>query len=233
MTEERHDHVYNYKRCGTCGGWKQGSRIVPLNVPRCECERVRRFGVDALSDVDPQGLMTLDSLENPHESLKKGLRRVLEIAKGEETRGLFMYGLPGRGKTHIAVALVRACRENNIRAGYFNVVDLISAIHRTYTQEVQRPPTSREKIMRDVAYNRVVVLDDLGKEQDTPHTRTLVYELINDLYKQKRTLVVSTNLSLKELKTRYDSAVLSRFKALTNGLHVEGEDRREDGWEWL
>lgn len=226
-----HEGVYEYVRCAACGGHTAGSRIIPPNVKPCRCSRVARFGKRSLAVADPEGRMTLDSIVDPHESVIKGMRRGRQLAARETKRGLLMYGQPGRGKTHLAVAIVRECEKAGMRAGYFNIVNLIADIQNTYGQ--RDGEYTRKTILDDVTHNEVIGIDDLGKEQDTENTRNIVYQLINDASMKEAVLLVSTNMTPFDLKGRYDSAVLSRMKAMTSGLHVEGKDMREDGWEWL
>lgn len=227
------------ERCGGCGGVKDEDHPA-FDRGACRCGGRRRRLLSYLDEADPDRRMTLDALTNPDPSVAGCLVLMKEIVAGERTRGLFLMGLPGRGKTHLMVGLGRALLERGRDVGYYNVARLVARIQDSYGDYGGE---TRRAIIESVVSHEVVLLDDFGKEHQSPNVESILYELLDALNSSGRTVVVSTNLppvrKRKEegdeyqgpvLAERYDEAVRSRLKAMCERVAIKGDDRRT--WEW-
>lgn len=207
--------------CEVCGGWK--GAWAPVHGRFCSCERLVERGYEQLAAVDPAGEMRFDALESGHPSLGHAARLALTVAREESGRGVAMFGRPGVGKTHVAIA---ACREALLRgvvAGYYDVAGLVSRVQETYSPHEMG---TRRAVIEGVARRRFVVLDDLGKEHRSANVDSIVYELVNTLYISRSTLVLCSNLTAGAYRERYDEAVRSRIAGMCEVVVVAGEDRR-------
>ena len=74
--------------------------------------------------------------------------------------------------------------------------------------------------------NDVVFLDDLGKERASEDVATVIYELVDGLLTNERTLIASANLDVKEYAARYDDATRSRIREMCETWRLDGDDRR-------
>jgi DNA replication protein DnaC len=231
-SEQRHQsYSFELVFCERCGHIdRDRTPIQPLGARLCECRRKASDARSALEAIDPFGSMTFDSLEDPHESVQSAAQKLTEIASGERSRGLFMLGPPGRGKTHLSVATLRAALDNGRLAGFSNLAELVSRIQSTYGYDDSAE--TKAGIIRSVAEHDLIVIDDFGKEHRSPDVESIVYQLIDAAYRGKRTLVCSTNLPVKDFRSRYDGAVLSRLNGMCEKVMVMGEDRREQAWGW-
>lgn len=220
--------------CGRCYGVE--GPVVVGNHERCRCPGLFAKQRGVLSGVDPEGRVALDEAEDVHDTLRPVLRACEEIADGKRTRGLILFGKPGVGKTFAAISAVRAALEAGRLAGYFNVADLVSRVQATYGES----PESRASIVAEVALHEIAVLDDLGKEHSSANVESIVYELIDTLYRRGRTMIVCSNLPAKSknpgdpkgFTERYDDAVRSRLAGSCEMFVVRGEDRRLAQWDW-
>lgn len=207
--------------CEACGGVK--GNMVLGGRDFCRCGRLVERGRAQLSAVDPDGAMRFDSLEDPHPTLGRAARLALAAARGESGRGVAMFGRPGRGKSHVAVAACRRALSRGVAAGYYNVAELVGRIQDTYSP---REEETRRAVIEEVARRRFVVLDDLGKEHRSANVDSIVYELVNALYLNRSTLLLCSNLLDSEYRERYDEAVRSRVAGMCEVVVVAGGDRR-------
>lgn len=207
--------------CETCGGVK--GNVVFGGGDFCRCGRLVGRGRAQLAAVDPDEVMRFDSLEAPHPTLGRAARLALAAARGESGRGVAMFGRPGRGKSHVAVAACRAALSRGVAAGYYNVAELVGRIQGTYSP---REEGTRRAVIEEVARRRLVVLDDLGKEHRSTNVDSIVYELVNALYLARSTLLLCSNLTDSDYRGRYDEAVRSRLAGMCEVVVVGGEDRR-------
>jgi len=209
------------RTCEVCGGWKGG--WAPVHGSFCSCERLVERGHAQLAAVDLAGEMRFDALEGGHPSLGRAARLGLAAVRGESGRGVAMFGRPGVGKTHVAVAACREALRRGVVAGYYDVAGLVSSVQETYSPHEEG---TRRAVIEGVARRRLVVLDDLGKEHRSANVDSIVYELVDALYVARSTLVLCSNLPGAEYRARYDEAVRSRIAGMCEVVVVRGEDRR-------
>ncbi len=220
--------------CERCGGVE--GHVVVGNHPSCRCPKLFAKQAKILANIDPEGRISFGSAEGHDASLNPVLRAGREIATGKRKRGLILFGKPGVGKTFAAISTVRAALKAGRLAGYFNVADLVSRIQATYSGDGE----SRFDVIKEVALHEIAVLDDLGKEHASANVESIVYELIDTLYRRERVMIVCSNLLAKRKEKtdppgfieRYDDAVRSRLAGGCEMLVVRGEDRRLAQWDW-
>lgn len=211
------------ERCGVCGElWRSW---IEDESKRCRCAESRARARVALAQADPDGRMTLDSLERPDPSVARAREAGVGAVTGERRRGVVMFGAPGRGKTHLMVGLCRLALDVGRTAVWHNAPVLVERIQDTYSDDAG--PTRRQVIEALCRYE-VVMLDDLGWERASADVAGIMYEVVDGLYRARRTVVASTNLGAREFEKRYDAAVVSRLREMAEFLKIEGRDRRRE-----
>jgi DNA replication protein DnaC len=116
---------------------------------------------------------------------------VRDLARGEflaHQRNLVLVGGTGTGKTHLAIAIARACIRDGARGRFFNVVDLVNRLE-------AEGPAGRQGRMADYLCRKdFVVLDELGYLPFAQSGGQLLFHLISCLYEQTL-VIVTTNLA--------------------------------------
>ena len=141
-------------------------------------------------------------------------------------RSLYITGPYGSGKTHLACALAKAVIDAGQSVRFENSKRLITEIQGTYD--------GKRTDALDRAYGcRVLVLDDLGKEQPTEYSISMLYEVIDTRYAAGKPIVVTTNFERDELLSRLArrdaataEAIVSRLCDNVSVLRMGGSDRR-------
>lgn len=108
-----------------------------------------------------------------------------------DTSGLLIVGKIGRGKTHLAVGIVKALiREKGIPCLFYDYRELLKEIQNSYNSSVQ---TTELEVLRPVFDTDVLVLDELGAVKPTEWVWDTVSLIINARYNDSRTTIVTTN----------------------------------------
>lgn len=133
-----------------------------------------------------------------------GLRRQLD-RQHEATPLLFMFGNPGTGKTHAAIA----CAAEFVREGrtvyYAMVADLLAEMRATFDRGTDE---AMADVLRPVKAADLAILDDLGAEHDTPWAREQVFHLVNHRMMYGKATIVTNN---PNIRMPQDERLMSRL----------------------
>ena len=141
---------------------------------------------------------------------------------GKKPANLLLFGRPGLGKTHLSAAIAREVSGK----GFSVVYDTAGHIFERF--EAQK--FGRDEAERDV--ERVLncdllILDDLGSEMTTSFVQSALYQIVNTRQMERRSTIISTNLTPGELARRYTPQIASRIEGEYTLLPFAGEDIRK------
>lgn len=139
------------------------------------------------------------------------LQVAISYARGfneTEKDGFVLRGGTGTGKTHIAVAILKAIINRGYTGVYFNFTDLLSRIRDTYSEGAAE---SEGALLDVVDARQLLVLDDVGAERATDFVRDRLYLIINRRYENGRPIIMTTNLDDDELRARVGERTASRL----------------------
>lgn len=139
----------------------------------------------------------------------------------EEYVNLYLYGMSGLGKTYLSHCIAKDLLDNGKSVIYQTATDLIDSIRKNKFNQ-----NSDTNIIDYLYQCELLIIDDLGTESLTDFANNELFNLLNKRLMDKKRNVISTNLSLKELQTRYNSRLTSRIMGNFTFLKFIGDDIR-------
>lgn len=204
----------------------------------CECfhrevveNTIRNSGIGAL--VDRQSFETFDLkyyAQDPRTlNMMKGIYETMkEYAEDFSTsrKSVLMLGATGLGKTHLSTAIAKTVIENGYDVVYDTTQNILGDFE--YERFGRGYNTDFEEKRTDKYFDcDLLIMDDLGTELTNNFTVSCLYNLINTRINKHLPVIISSNLTHKELKERYEERITSRLMGEFIIIPFVGTDIRQ------
>ncbi len=203
------------KHCAKCGGALQveieflGTKKILPCICQCEKDRMKRRDEEIkererlteISRLRQTGFKNSDFAtwtfanddgKNPKiKSVAENYVKNWDTIK-EDGKGILFYGTVGTGKTYaaacIANALIDACKPV-LMTNFSRIIN-----------KLQSSFEGRQEYLDGLNEFDLLILDDLSAERKTEYVQEIIYNVIDTRYRAKKPLIITTNLTIEELK---------------------------------
>ncbi|MBD5460894.1 MAG: ATP-binding protein [Lachnospiraceae bacterium] len=139
-------------------------------------------------------------------------------------RNLFFYGTVGTGKSLLSYCTARELLRQGYSVIYFSSTGLFDMLAR-YSFDTK----AKESLYStyDDLYNcDLVIIDDLGTEVTNSFVTSQLFACLNERHMRRKSTIISTNLTLEELRDRYSDRIFSRITSYYKLCKLSGPDIR-------
>lgn len=214
-------YVDGFLHCGKCKGKKQSTIVVqgrvlhPHCLCACELEKLeaketeqKRLALQKAREEHLQKLRSLSMMDERHkaQTFASWQRNDKEkticqnyvatfVERLSKNQGLMFYGESGTGKTFAASCIANAL----LGKGY-------SVVMTSFTKFISNAQYTDDTLdlLRYMNSVDLLVLDDLGAERNSSFAIEKVFELIENRANQLKPVILTTNLSIEEMKNPVD-----------------------------
>lgn len=161
---------------------------------------------------------------NPRRRMTAILKVCTEYVIGfdpKKSKNLLFMGSAGLGKTHLTLAIVSGLIEKGFVPVYGSAENLFAKI------EKEKFAGENRGAYESMTTCDLLVIDDLGAEMATAFTKSALYNLVNTRLLSGRPTIINTNLSMKEIETRYTARISSRLIGSFDAYKFIGNDIRQ------
>jgi DNA replication protein DnaC len=189
---------------------------------REEREQVQRMKGACIHD---RGLLecTFENDDGSLDQIKSAYRYVKTWPERYRNNdGLLLWGDVGTGKTFYAACIANALIEQGVSVLMTNFAKILNRLSGLYSDD-------KNKFVANMMKYSLLIIDDLGIERSTEFALEQVYNIIDERYKCRMPLIITTNLSLASMKNPMDTAhkrIYDRVLAMCVPVKFCGENHR-------
>lgn len=143
---------------------------------------------------------------------------------GTDYRNLYLYGATGVGKTFLTNCIAKELIDGSNSVIYVSSIRLFEILAGNTFKK------NNDNVANELSSNLLdcdlLIIDDLGTELVNSFTASALFNCINERHLRQKPVIISTNLSLAELRANYSERVFSRITSNYTLLKIYGDDLR-------
>ena len=145
------------------------------------------------------------------------------IKAKENNIGLMIYGEPGNGKTHATACIANYLMLRGVPTICVSINKLLDRIKETYSSYGKE---GEETILKNLSNADLLIIDDLGTEQQKDWTASRIYNIIDSRYRNSMPTIITTNINLKDLEKMYHKRTYDRLIEMCTPIKNDAESIR-------
>lgn len=145
----------------------------------------------------------------------------------EHNIGLLITGSVGTGKTYITASIANELLERDRKVVMLSFTKYLEMIKETFNQNGK----TELEILEKINEAELLIIDDLGAENESDWSREKLYSLIDYRYRTNRLMIITTNYSAWQMKEKFKKSdgvdrVLDRIIESCVFVELKGKSRR-------
>ena len=154
----------------------------------------------------------------------KRFQKCVEICRNFVQNFKQDYGTVGTGKSFLSGCIARELLRQGHSVIYFSSSALFDILARYSFDNKSKDALSG--FYEDLYHCDLLIIDDLGTELTNMFVASQLFSCLNERHLRRKSTIISTNLSLEELRDRYSDRVFSRITSHYDLCKLTGPDIR-------
>ena len=171
-----------------------------------------------------------DSITDPDtgESARAAARYAYKAARAfadnfeNEYKNIYFYGKTGVGKTFLSHCIAKSLIDKGVNVLFLSERDMLAAFEDDHFRTTDESRAEAELIMNC----DLLIIDDFGSAQNTNFVSSALLGCIEGRHLARKSTIITTNLSLEDLRNRYSDRIFSRIYSYYEFIYLFGEDIR-------
>jgi DNA replication protein DnaC len=187
-----------------------------------ENENFENFSYEWYSD----RISRFNSEVSPLDNIKKCVGSAKKFVANFDTEysNLILYGTTGIGKTFLSNCIAKELLDTSHSVIYLTATELFDRLAK---KDYSKNKTGEDSFEADYLTEcDLLIIDDLGTEVSNTYTSSRLFYIINERLLRRKSIIISTNLTLKDLAELYSDRILSRLAGTSTLLYLYGDDIR-------
>jgi DNA replication protein DnaC len=159
-------------------------------------EAERRFSLSKVGERFKEDLFENFTPRAGTEKALEAARNFAQTFSKDTHEGLYIWGVPGNGKTKLAGAIVNVLAQKGYFVIYEKTTKLLQRIRDTFEDDSR---ISQSDIMRDLRMCDLLVLDDICVDKSSEWVEQMLFEIIDMRYEDKKPIVFTSNVPASKL----------------------------------
>lgn len=136
---------------------------------------------------------------------------------------LLLFGDTGVGKTFLTNCIAKELLDSSHSVIYLTAIELFERFAQQDFGKASEPMLPSSSYILDCD---LLIIDDLGTEVGNTYTNSKLFYCINERILRRKSVVISTNLSLSDIRDTYSERIFSRLTSAYTILKLFGADIR-------
>ncbi|MDD2970935.1 MAG: ATP-binding protein [Lachnospiraceae bacterium] len=139
-------------------------------------------------------------------------------------QNLFFYGTVGTGKSFLSGCIAKELIERGQSVIYFSAAQLFESL--SVNPYDFKNKEDLYNLYEDIYNCDLLIIDDLGTEATRASVSSQLFSCLNERQLRQKSSIISTNLSLEEIRSRYSDRIFSRITSNYELCKLTGPDIR-------
>ncbi|UQS85818.1 ATP-binding protein (plasmid) [Apilactobacillus apisilvae] len=180
---------------------------------------------------------SFDNFETDSEETKQALHLSKQLAykymTTNEQFNTLLTGQPGRGKSHLALSMLKAVNNHSKKPAsclFVSIDELFRKIKESFNYSESK--FDEATMVRLLSKVDLLVMDDLGSEasmkRDSNEASDFVQRVLFGIFNARTRTIITTNLNSKELSQMYNPKLISRMEKNVKGHIIKFTEATSD-----